>query len=170
LLRLAPLLWFAAAASGCGDPETSQNRPPLAFAGLDQRVLLEGADVFVRLDGTESRDPDGDGIRWYWRVVRAPDVLFVDTGGRTEGTLTVTLRERGLHVFALEVDDGLLRSAPDYVNVWVVDALQAPDVPDGGLGDGGVGDGGVADTGLGDGAATPPDGGGLDGTAPDAAR
>lgn len=75
------------------------NRPPIADAGLDQTVEAntEMAAENVQLDGTNSLDPDGDLIEFFWSAV---GIAFDDSTsatptatfpfGSTEVTLTVT--------------------------------------------------------------------------------
>ncbi|MGQ9582721.1 MAG: PKD domain-containing protein, partial [Thermoplasmatota archaeon] len=48
------------------------NRGPIACAGPDQEVS-EG--VLVRLDGSGSRDPDGDPLIYKWRQIEPPDPI-----------------------------------------------------------------------------------------------
>lgn len=75
------------------------NRPPIADAGLNQMVEAntEMAAENVQLDGTNSSDPDGDLIEFFWSAV---GIVFDDSTsatptatfpfGSTEVTLTVT--------------------------------------------------------------------------------
>lgn len=172
--RRLPLAGLALACWACASPDDLADRPPVADAGRDQRVVLRSERVYVRLDGSASHDPEGRTISWRWSVVRSPSSLFV--GGATAGEKTpvVALRSPGLHVFALRVHDGRTESAPDYVNVWVVDGLGL----DGGPPDAGEDDASGADAGPLDGevpdaealdAAPPPDAALADGAFPDGA-
>ena len=43
--------------------------PPVADAGLDQ-LVNEG--TLVKLDGTESYDPDGEIVAYYWEQLSGP--------------------------------------------------------------------------------------------------
>ena len=48
---------------------TTENSPPIADAGLDRSANLGDT---VQLDGTASRDPDGDTLTYAWSVTHAP--------------------------------------------------------------------------------------------------
>ena len=56
------------------------NRPPVADAGSDQRVL-QGSTV--TLDGTGSSDPDGHRLYYSWRQERGPAVVLTDPTSAT---------------------------------------------------------------------------------------
>lgn len=100
------------------------NEPPLVDAGLDQEV---DRDATVYLDGTGSRDPDGELTNWNWRIETpdgrtvtpsdpsAPRTQFEPTGvGEYAVTLTVT------------DDDGATRSDTLYVQVGTAAGEQNP--------------------------------------------
>ena len=75
----------------------TDNRPPIADAGLDQRVECTGmAGANVTLDGSHSSDPDGDPLTFTWTG---------PFGSRTGAVVTVTL-PLGIHTATLTVDDG----------------------------------------------------------------
>ncbi len=146
------------------------NRPPIANAGRDLRVLRSAELVYVELDGLSSHDPDGDSIEWRWSVVRAP------AGGATIGATAVRaprpvvpLEGDGLYVFSLEVRDREAASTPDYVNVWVGRG-DPPREPRPGPDDGGADDAGAPDARLADAGdvGVVPDEGAGDGSSPDA--
>ncbi len=115
------------------------NRRPIANAGPDQRVD-EGTTV--TLDGTASRDPDGDVLTFRWRQVAGPTVALSDpTSPRPQFTAPVvapTIPPPVTLVFELVVSDGRLLSALDQVVITVNRrpiANAGPDqtVPDGAL-------------------------------------
>ncbi len=115
------------------------NRRPIAEAGPDQRVD-EGATV--TLDGTASRDPDGDRLTFRWRQVSGPPVALSDaTSPRPQFIAPVvapTVPPPVTLTFELVVSDGRLTSAPDLVTITVNRrpiANAGPDqtVPDGTL-------------------------------------
>ena len=91
---------------------TVTNLPPLADAGPDQQVP---SGAVVTLDGSASRDPEGQPLAYTWTQVAGPLVgalagprpAFLAPAGPT------TLR------FSLVVSDGVLTSAPDEVQVQV---------------------------------------------------
>jgi hypothetical protein len=115
------------------------NRRPIAEAGPDQRVD-EGTTV--TLDGTASRDPDGDRLTFQWRQVSGPSVVLSDaTSPRPQFVAPVvapTVPPPVTVTFELIVSDGRLTSAPDRVMITINRrpvANAGPDhtVPDGTL-------------------------------------
>lgn len=70
------------------------NQPPVAVAGNDTTVECKGALTSVKLDGSNSYDPDGDPLTYTWS---APGVTFDDahavkpTGGFPLGATSVLL-------------------------------------------------------------------------------
>ena len=94
------------------------DQPPVAEAGADQTVhaWIDGlADV--TLDGSDSNDPDGDPLtyRWTWMI----DGTLWEVDG-VSPTITLPV---GSHTITLVVNDGLMDSAPDDVNVTVIAPL-----------------------------------------------
>lgn len=104
--------------AGC-TPDGLVNEAPVASAGPDLRLVRDQATVYVRLDGRGSFDPDGDPLSLRWSVVQSPAPVALSAAARQEAQPLVPLDADGLYVFELVVDDGLERSAPDFVNVWV---------------------------------------------------
>jgi len=100
------------------------NRPPIADAGPDQTVD-EGTTV--TLDGTGSSDPDGDPLNFTWTQIEGPSVTLI---GADTATPSFTAPEVGpagvLLVFQLIVNDGIVSSAPDTVNINVSNVNQPP--------------------------------------------
>ena len=91
------------------------NTPPVADAGLDQtKEATSSAGAQFALDGTGSYDPDGDPITYEWT---APGIAFDDP---TSATPTATF-PLGTTTVTLIVNDGMDDSAPDYVDITVVD-------------------------------------------------
>lgn len=77
----------------------------------------------VQLDGTASRDPDGDGIALYkWTQLSGAGVSLSvnNSAGAAQPAFTPTTK--GTYQFRLEVHDGTVWSTPAYVSV-VVDNL-----------------------------------------------
>lgn len=98
----------------CVDRDGVQDCAPTADAGADASVECNRDGVDVTLDGTASADPEG------------ADLIYVWTGPFTEGTArgatpTVTFTTAGVHRVTLVVSDGYFRSAPDEVEISVVD-------------------------------------------------
>jgi len=109
-----------------------------ADAGPDQDVTRL---FLVTLDGSASSDPDGDDLSYEWTQVAGPDV----TGGA--GALTgvapdFDAPERvSTIVFELRVDDGGGPSAPDTVQINVLEDAAAAFFVDGAGGDDEMGNG-----------------------------
>jgi hypothetical protein len=92
----------------------SPNRPPVADAGADQVVECAGASgTPVLLDGSGSRDPDGNPLAFEWRD--AAGNLLATTA---QAAFSLPL---GVHPFTLTVDDGRGGVAHDSVLVIVRD-------------------------------------------------
>jgi len=117
---------FTASVTCCTDVTCSDsdgalftpNRPPVAEAGGDQVVeqdYLGGAGV--TLDGSGSSDPDGDEITYLWTW----------DGGSAAGVNPVISLPLGTTIITLIVNDGIVDSAPDVVEIQVVDTT-APEV------------------------------------------
>lgn len=89
-----------------------QNHAPVAAAGADLTVQ---PGAVVQLDGTASRDPDGDPLTYSWTQTSGPSVALSST---TDPRPTFTAPGAGVTVgFSLVVSDGSLSSAPDDVLV-----------------------------------------------------
>lgn len=99
---------------------------PIADAGAN-RVSAIGQRIV--LDGTNSRDPDGDTIDAYnWRVVTKPPLSGLSSDPLTEretGVETVLPDAFGEWVFSLEVEAGGELSAEDTVTVTVIPRANA---------------------------------------------
>ena len=90
--------------------------PPEALAG---RAFLAYPGDTIELNGSQSADPDGDPIAsWAWSQVDGPVVALAKTGGPSP---TFTAQEPGTYSFELVVGAGGQTSAPDVVDVIVVD-------------------------------------------------
>ena len=118
-------------ASSSSDPDTvditvlNVNNLPIADAGPDQAVN-EG--TLVTLDGSGSRDPDGEPLTTYqWTQVAGPDVSLTSADS-AHPTFTAPTVPRGgaTLTFELTVSDGSSTSAPDSVNITVTDVNHAP--------------------------------------------
>ncbi|SHH63025.1 PKD domain-containing protein [Halobaculum gomorrense] len=97
----------------------SENEPPLADAGLDQRVD-RGAVVW--LDGGGSLDPDGELVAHRWSI-RTPDGRQIEPKSPTAVSTTFDASAVGRYEVTLTVTDdrGTVRSDTLYVDVAASD-------------------------------------------------
>jgi len=87
---------------------TTGNARPIADAGGDQATVLGGAVV---LDGTGSRDANGDPLTYHWTLTARPAGSNISVPNF--GAMTTILPDRaGIYVVQLRVSDGTLTSAP----------------------------------------------------------
>lgn len=93
------------------------NEAPIADAGVDQKVFIGDT---VALDGSASRDPEGESLSYRWVVNSSPAGSTLangfDTGAQRPSFVpTVT----GEYVFKLVVSDGRSESLADLVSINV---------------------------------------------------
>ncbi|WNO10729.1 PKD domain-containing protein [Teredinibacter sp. KSP-S5-2] len=91
------------------------NHKPIADAGSDQPVNL---DQVVALDGSGSRDQDGDPLTYQWTIL-SPANAEADLANATSVKPSLTISQRETYVVQLVVNDGLLDSDPDTVTLQV---------------------------------------------------
>ncbi len=102
--------------AGCSGEATGPNRAPVAEAGPDRAAVL---GTPLELDGSQSRDPDGDALTFEWRLLAAPAGSASPAGqlsaapGAAKAVLTPDAA--GAWMVGLVVSDGRLRSAMDVV-------------------------------------------------------
>ncbi len=103
------------------------NKQPVAEAGVARNVE---AGSIVELDGTKSRDPDKDRLKYRWRQIIGPDVELSDPDAITPTFTAPDVDRPTTLVFELIVDDGYRvesvhptcesgRSEPDTVTITV---------------------------------------------------
>jgi len=97
-----------------GDGGGGGNQRPLAEAGA---VAPVAPGTLVTLDGSGSRDPEGDELTFVWSASSGPEV--VSLSGSTTPRPSFTPAREGVYTFALVVSDGELDSLPDLVSVRV---------------------------------------------------
>jgi len=125
--------WTANSSDGCivanryrcapGAPPPA-DLAPIADAGADQTVA-EGATA--TLDGSASRDPDGDALTYAWTQTAGPAVsLDRADAARPTFVAPAVPRDGATLTFQLIVNDGQLPSDPAFVNVTVVNVNHAP--------------------------------------------
>lgn len=94
---------------------SSGNVAPVAQAGADQSVLLNGPAVV--LDASGSSDVDRDVITYQWTLLSRPAGSAVVLTGATTVSPTFTPDVVGPYVLSLVVSDGKLSSPPALVTV-----------------------------------------------------
>jgi O-glycosyl hydrolase len=90
------------------------DRRPTANAGPDQQVIVSGDTAQVTLDGSDSNDPIGGELTYSWTwTVDGNDY-------EANGVNPVIELPVGLHTIQLIVNNGLLDSQADFVDVNVI--------------------------------------------------
>lgn len=95
------------------------NKPPIADAGPDQTVYawIDGI-AEVNLDASGSYDEDGDELTYLWKWVINENIY--DTNS-VNPTIELPV---GQHTITLVVNDGLLDSEPNEVNITVIGPIE----------------------------------------------
>jgi len=110
------------------DSLPSANELPLADAGIDRPEPGKTAilvDDVVKLDGSKSKDLDGDAITYQWSIDQAPASSSFTLVNNDTMTPEFTPNVEGLYTFKLIVYDGKAYSDPDYVDITVITATAA---------------------------------------------
>src|SRR5262249_54363978 len=92
------------------------NSAPVANAGPDQTGVL---GQLMHLDGTGSTDVDGNPLTFAWSFVQRPAGSTATLSNPTAMKPTFTVDRRGTYRVQLVVNDGLVDSAPDFIDVVV---------------------------------------------------
>jgi MYXO-CTERM domain-containing protein len=92
----------------------SENGDPVADAGPDQSVT---AGATVRLDGTGSADPDGDGLLFSWVLTSKPGGSVASLSSASTANPSFVADLSGSYSVQLTVSDGESYSSPDTVVV-----------------------------------------------------
>ena len=109
-------------------PAASNNNPPVADAGPDQNVARNST---AQLDGSGSRDPDGDPLTYSWTQTRGGTVTLTGANTVTPSFTVPNVDRRGVtYVFELTTSDPSGATATDTVRI-VAPANQQPN-PDAG--------------------------------------
>ncbi len=95
------------------------NQVPVAEAGQDKTATLGST---VTLDGSLSKDPDGDAISYVWSQVSGP-IVSLNSPNSANPSFVPTIA--GAYVFSLKVYDGKDTSSADTVTVTVQQAAVA---------------------------------------------
>ncbi len=101
--------------SPTGDASLSQtNQAPIANAGTNQT----GEQSYeITLDGTASNDPDGDPLKYAWRMVTKPDDSIAMLSDATAVMPTFTPDKAGTYVLQLVVNDYFTDSETSTVTI-----------------------------------------------------
>ena len=94
---------------------TTENSPPVAFAGNDRTVALG----LVTLDGSFSSDVDGDPLFYSWFLLSVPPGSAATLSDADTVSPSFTTDLDGDYVAQLIVSDGVLDSVPDTVRIRV---------------------------------------------------
>jgi hypothetical protein len=104
---------------------TPTNQAPIANAGADQVIMLPTNSV--TLNGTASKDPDGQITKWVWTQVSGPSSAVIVSANQTALVSNLVV---GTFVFRLTVTDNSGATANDDVTIVVNDVAspgnQAP--------------------------------------------
>ena len=96
---------------------STQNSKPVANAGTDQSVFVNET---VQLDGSASKDVDGDPLTYQWSLLSLPPDSQASLSDPNIENPTFLADKRGMYVIQLIVNDGSENSDPDSVVVVTV--------------------------------------------------
>lgn len=102
------------------DPLDPGDNVPVADAGPDQ---TRNPGVTVKLNGSNSWDPNGDPLSYLWKQESGPAVVL---DGATKAVCRFDGVEPGEYVFSLTVSDGKVWSAPDQIKVRIRQVVDQP--------------------------------------------
>ncbi|MER2556000.1 MAG: PKD domain-containing protein [Candidatus Competibacter denitrificans] len=103
---------------------STENVRPTADAGPDQAIAR---NALVHLDGSASRDPDGDSLTYRWTLTTWPQGSAAVLANPTAVNPTFTADQPGAYTVQLIVNDGALDSDPDTVTVSTENARPTAD-------------------------------------------
>jgi RHS repeat-associated protein len=93
---------------------TTLNSKPVAEAGPDQSALVGDT---VTLDGSGSKDADGDPLTYRWSITTRPSDSSATLSDPTAVNPDFTIDRSGTYVVQLIVNDGTVDSSPDTVTI-----------------------------------------------------
>ncbi|MDW8141174.1 MAG: FG-GAP-like repeat-containing protein, partial [Candidatus Bipolaricaulota bacterium] len=99
------------------------NQPPTADAGPDRTVRVGET---VTLDGSRSRDPEGQPLRYQWRIVTAPDGSTATLTGAETVRATFVPDVAGVYTIELVVRDPRGATGADQVQITAEEAPPPP--------------------------------------------
>lgn len=100
---------------------TGENQPPIADAGKPQTVVSESSVV---LNGSGSRDPDGDKLTYIWTQKSGTPVTLTNESNVQAMFTAPSVEQDQTLTFTLTVSDGQLKTSSD-----VVVTVKAPSEP-----------------------------------------
>ena len=100
-------------------PEGPTNNNPVAKIIVSD--IIEFVDTNITFDGSESYDPDGDGLTYKWN--------FYDEVTLNEKIIEYSFSKSGIYSITLTVSDGKGGKDSDSVNIEIITANYAPDDP-----------------------------------------
>jgi hypothetical protein len=95
-----------------GQEDTS----PIADASSSQ-IVTSGKNV--TLDGSNSNDPDGDGLNYYWYQIGGQNVSLSDISIANPTFIAPKVANPTILRFELIVDDNKTSSSPSYVQIRI---------------------------------------------------
>lgn len=100
----------------------ASNEAPTADAGSSQTVIVSES---VPLDGSQSTDPEGDGLTYLWDWAERPAASLAEISEPTAAVTAFTADKPGTYSVELVVNDGSLDSDPDLVEILALSAGEA---------------------------------------------
>ncbi|MDI1322034.1 MAG: PKD domain-containing protein [Algoriphagus sp.] len=95
----------------------AQNQPPIANAGIDQVIKLSPVNTTIKLDGSNSKDPDGSIIRFGWGLISGQGRIMIKSPNSAQTNVS-GFRE-GVYRFELTVTDSGGALSKDTIQVTV---------------------------------------------------
>lgn len=111
LMVLATCLTAGVLLVGCGE---ERNQEPTVVISASSLSVIEGDEVTI--DGSQSSDPDGDPLRFYWEF-QAPEGSAVAELDPRDQIISFVADKPGTYTVSLSVSDGEYRSASKSVTI-----------------------------------------------------
>ena len=106
----------------------SSNTAPVADAGFDQSGHTGDT---ITLDASASSDAEGDSLNYFWNLATIPSGSNASLNANDSIMPSFVADLPGLYQGELIVNDGIVDSAPDYVDIQI-DSLNTPPVANAG--------------------------------------